>query len=139
MGGRRSSGALRRAGRIGLRSDATASFRDGALAPDPESRDSGFDASHRPGMTDEIYRCPKIAAPTRTCVAPNWIAIAKSALMPIDRFVSPLRAAILAVSAKCGAGASLTGGMHINPEITRPYVSRQAAMNASASPGAMAG
>src|SRR6202795_4347011 len=27
------------------------SFRDGALAPDPESRDSGFDAGHRPGMT----------------------------------------------------------------------------------------
>src|SRR6266700_3785978 len=27
------------------------SFRDGALAPDPESRDSGFDASQRPGMT----------------------------------------------------------------------------------------
>src|SRR5258708_1416817 len=27
------------------------SFRDGALAPDPESRDSGFDATHRPGMT----------------------------------------------------------------------------------------
>src|SRR5665811_24397 len=27
------------------------SFRDGALAPDPESRDSGLDASHRPGMT----------------------------------------------------------------------------------------
>jgi 4-hydroxy-tetrahydrodipicolinate synthase len=27
------------------------SFRDGALAPDPESRDSGFDAAHRPGMT----------------------------------------------------------------------------------------
>jgi len=26
------------------------SFRDGASAPDPESRDSGFDASHRPGM-----------------------------------------------------------------------------------------
>src|SRR5437762_7848121 len=23
--------------------------------PDPESRDSGFDASHRPGMTDESY------------------------------------------------------------------------------------
>ena len=33
--------------------------------------------------------------------------------MPIDRFFSPLRAAILAVSAKCGAGASSTGGMHI--------------------------
>src|ERR1700726_60432 len=27
------------------------SFREGALAPDPESRHSGFDASHRPGMT----------------------------------------------------------------------------------------
>src|SRR5437868_631252 len=27
------------------------SFRDGASAPDPESRDSGLDASHRPGMT----------------------------------------------------------------------------------------
>src|SRR3984893_15402926 len=27
------------------------SFRDGALALDPESRDSGFDAGHRPGMT----------------------------------------------------------------------------------------
>jgi 4-hydroxy-tetrahydrodipicolinate synthase len=35
-----------------LRDEATTpSFRDGALAPDPESRDSGFDASHRPGMT----------------------------------------------------------------------------------------
>src|SRR5947199_5625790 len=31
------------------------SFRDGALAPDPESRDSGFDASHRPGMTIVHY------------------------------------------------------------------------------------
>src|ERR1700732_2755611 len=29
------------------------SFRDGAQAPDPESRDSGFDAPHRPGMTTE--------------------------------------------------------------------------------------
>jgi uncharacterized protein (TIGR00369 family) len=27
------------------------SFRDGAAAPDPEPRDSGFDAMHRPGMT----------------------------------------------------------------------------------------
>src|SRR5205085_1599666 len=26
-------------------------LRDGAQAPDPEPRDSGFDASHRPGMT----------------------------------------------------------------------------------------
>src|SRR3954463_12992400 len=82
------------------------------------------------------YRCPKIADPTRTWVAPNWIAVAKSALMPIDRFFNPLRVAILAVSAKCGPGASLTGGMHIRPEITRRYLSRQLAMKASASPGA---
>jgi hypothetical protein len=32
----------------------TSSFRDGALAPDPESRDSGFDALHRPGMTASL-------------------------------------------------------------------------------------
>jgi hypothetical protein len=32
------------------------SFRDGALAPDPESRDSGLDASHRPGMTVLLRR-----------------------------------------------------------------------------------
>ena len=50
------------------------------------------------------------------------IAIAKSALMPIDSCFSPLRAAILAVSAKCGAGASSTGGMHIKPEIVEPVV-----------------
>src|SRR4030088_3559172 len=52
-------------------------------------------------------RCPKIAEPTRTWVAPNWIAVTKSALMPIDRCFRPLRAAIFAVSAKCGAGASV--------------------------------
>ena len=39
--------------------------------------------------------------------------------MPIERFFNPLRAAILAVSAKCGAGGSLTGGMHISPEIVQ--------------------
>src|SRR5438270_4960887 len=78
-------------------------------------------------VRDELFahsypqpRCPKIAEPTRTWVAPNWIAVAKSALMPIERFCSLLRAAILAVSAKCGAGASLIGGMHIKPEICRP-------------------
>jgi hypothetical protein len=31
-----------------------------------------------------------------------------------------LRAATLAVSAKCGAGAWSTGGMHIRPEMARP-------------------
>ena len=44
----------------------------------------------------------------------------KSALIPIDsRFIS-LRRAILAISAKCGAGASSNGGMHIRPETVRP-------------------
>ena len=35
----------------GVNSRQTSSFRDGAPAPNPESRDSGFDAAHRPGMT----------------------------------------------------------------------------------------
>ena len=35
------------------------SFRDGALAPDPESRDSGLDASHRPGMTSHVLAIPQ--------------------------------------------------------------------------------
>jgi hypothetical protein len=55
--------------------------------------------------------------------------------MPIESRASPLRCAIFAVSAKCGEGGSSTGGMHINPEIVRPCVSRHAAMNASASCG----
>src|SRR5882724_413139 len=38
------------------------SFRDGALAPDPESRDSGFDASHRPGMTGPALIKPERGA-----------------------------------------------------------------------------
>jgi len=38
--------------RLGRRRVLKPSFRGGALAPDPESRDSGLDASHRPGMTD---------------------------------------------------------------------------------------
>ena len=53
-----------------------------------------------------VVRAPKIAVPTRTWVAPNAIAMAKSALIPIDSNLSPLRLAIFAVSAKCGAGAS---------------------------------
>jgi hypothetical protein len=39
------------------------SFRDGALAPDPESRDSGLDASHRPGMTGHDSAFPRREAP----------------------------------------------------------------------------
>jgi len=33
-----------------IQASPASSFRDGAQAPDPESRDSGFDATHRPGM-----------------------------------------------------------------------------------------
>jgi len=33
--------------------------------PDPESRDSGFDAAHRPGMTDE----PVIASAAKQSIA----------------------------------------------------------------------
>src|ERR1700704_6676734 len=36
----------------GLRA-LSAPFRDGAQAPDPDSRDSGFAAAQRPGMTTE--------------------------------------------------------------------------------------
>ena len=56
-------------------------------------------------------RSPKIALPTRTWLAPNCTAISKSALMPMLSLASPLRAAILASSAKCGAGSSSSGGM----------------------------
>src|SRR5437660_9644497 len=42
------------------------SFRDGALAPDPESRDSGFDASHRPGMTEWIASSRSLSSGARS-------------------------------------------------------------------------
>src|SRR6202158_6133134 len=96
-------------------------------------RKNGLLRRYAPRNDERIdQRCPKIADPTRTCVAPIWIAMAKSALMPIDRFFNPLRAAIFAVSAKCGAGASSTGGMHIRPETGKTYFSRQLAMKGSA-------
>src|ERR1700732_2646553 len=38
-----------------MSSKSKSSFRDGALAPDPESRDSGFDAPHRSGMTGPTH------------------------------------------------------------------------------------
>src|SRR5262249_42121971 len=63
---------------------------------------------------------PKSAGPTRTCVAPNITAVSKSPLIPIDSFASPLRAAILAKSAKCGPAGSSAGGMHIRPSGSKP-------------------
>ena len=55
--------------------------------------------------------------------------------MPIDNSFKPLRSAIFAVSAKCGAGASSNGGMHIRPAMSKPYFSRHSLMRASACSG----
>ena len=86
-----------------------------AERPRIESPDALSPPAPRRGFS---FACPpKIAVPTRTWVAPNAIAVAKSALIPIDSSFRPLRAAILAASAKCGAGASSNGGMHIRPAI----------------------
>ena len=51
------------------------------------------------------YRCPKIALPTLTQVAPHAMAISKSADIPIDRTPSPCRAARSASHSKCGRGS----------------------------------
>ena len=48
--------------------------------------------------------------------------VGKSALMPIDNSFRPLRLAILAVSAKCGPGASSAGGMHISPDTRQAVI-----------------
>ena len=108
-------------------------------------RSAAAPASHRPEDPNRDRamrqspitspRAPKIAVPTRTWVAPNAIAMGKSALMPMESRQRPLRRAILAVSAKCGAGASSAGGMHISPAISKPCRSRQVAMKASVSSG----
>src|SRR5205823_13864574 len=50
------------------------SFRDGAPALDPESRDPGFDASHRPGMTiafDAIVTCSENSTAARAAASPS--------------------------------------------------------------------
>src|SRR5260370_20113271 len=80
-------------------------------------------------------RAPKIAVPTRTWVAPNSMARAKSALMPMDNSASPLRAAIFASKPKCGAGGSSSGGMHINPSTASPYSPRQRRTKTSTASG----
>src|SRR6202022_1567128 len=65
------------------------SFRDGALAPDPESRDSGFDAGHRPGMTRlsktllsaqrQVGSAPHIARRAAICsIAASGACLAKT-------------------------------------------------------------
>ena len=88
------------------------------------TRRSGFRVSVPPctrrGMTlSHQPRPPKIALPTRTWVAPNSIATAKSALMPMDNNDNPLRRAIFAARPKCKAGGSFAGGMHITPAMAR--------------------
>ena len=50
------------------------------------------------------YRAPKIALPTRTHVAPQAIAVSKSADIPIDTTGNPCFAARSASQLKCGRG-----------------------------------
>ena len=59
----------------------------------------------RRAYRSEPYRCPKIALPTRTQVAPQAMAISKSADIPIDSTPSPCRAARSASHSKCGRGS----------------------------------
>jgi hypothetical protein len=53
------------------------------------------------------------------------IALSKSALIPMLSSDNPFAFAIFASNAKCGAGGSSAGGMHINPPIGSRKVSRQ--------------
>src|SRR3990167_9126520 len=55
--------------------------------------------------------------------------------MPMLILGKPLRAAILPSSAKCRAGSSSTGGMHINPTTGSLWMSRQGATKGSKSGG----
>lgn len=41
------------------------------------------------GSDKKPQRAPKMAEPTRTWVAPSWIACSKSALMPMESFATP--------------------------------------------------
>ena len=45
---------------------------------------------------------------------------AQTVRLGMDNNLSPLRCAIFAVSAKCGAGGSSAGGMHISPAMASP-------------------
>ena len=96
-------GGLRVAGRVMLRHGSAA-----LAQPSLRSRDAG---EGREGASIELhryrhsYRLPKIALPTRTQVAPQAIAISKSADIPIDTTPSPCRAARSASHSKCGRGS----------------------------------
>ena len=65
-------------------------FRDGASAPDPESRDSGFDAAHRPGMTSSFTTSP---CPSSSAGRPNsrsTIPCRRGVVVGIDRELAAL-------------------------------------------------
>ena len=79
-------------------------------------------------------RSPKIADPTRTCVAPNDIALAKSPDIPMESCVKSFCLASFAKSAKCRLASSSTGGMHIKP-ITGRSNDRHSATKVSTSLG----
>src|SRR5215216_4510027 len=55
--------------RLGSQGDVCIVIPGWSEGPDPESRDSGFDAAHRPGMTEETVDCVHLRDPPvrRTC------------------------------------------------------------------------
>src|ERR1700730_4460012 len=53
------------------------SFRDGAPAPDPQSRDSAFDASHRPGM---LVLLASLATTVLSLASPDALGTRRSAV-----------------------------------------------------------
>ena len=60
---------------------------------------------------------PKNNEPILTEVAPNFIASLKSLLIPIDNLNKLFLSAIYIKNAKCIAGSSFCGGIHIKPII----------------------
>src|ERR1019366_4529711 len=68
------------------RFDCSSSSRDGALAPDPESRDSGFDAAHRPGMTFSL-----LSEDVNVSPAPSDDFGSASPALPAALHYAPLR------------------------------------------------
>jgi hypothetical protein len=88
-------------------------------------------ASFPPVLTHPL--APKIAVPTRTCVAPARIAASKSPDMPMDSTPSPCAAAMRAREAKWREASPSAGGTHIRPFSDAPNRARHALINASAS------
>lgn len=69
-----------------IEGQALAGIRNGRNASCCKRREPAL--AYRP-ETAGRDRLPKIALPTRTWVAPSWIAASKSALMPMDSAFNP--------------------------------------------------